>query len=107
MATVSKTRKPVKRTIRLALPPFEDNPGVITITVGKLVVDYFLTRLAADYGIAWEVEKVDPKPGEEERYHVNLDPQEGGHSCDCKGFLRWGHCKHSSGLWALHNAGKL
>ena len=27
-------------------------------------------------------------------YHVLVNPQDGRHSCECPGFLRWGHCKH-------------
>jgi len=38
-------------------------------------------------------------------YHVHLDRQ--GQTCDCKGFLRWGHCKHASALATLRQHGKL
>ena len=39
------------------------------------------------------------------KYHVRLD---GEHStCECKGYLRWSHCKHIESLLALEQAGKL
>jgi hypothetical protein len=65
--------------------------------------DYFLTNLASDYGRAFRVEKIGTYP--EEGYDVSLSPD--GNSCECKGHLRWGHCKHADGLQALVNAGKL
>jgi hypothetical protein len=68
------------------------------------VRDYFLTPMPADFGRAFKVEKVgltvnDPP------YHVNID--RGKRSCECKGFLRHGHCKHADGLAALIAAGRL
>jgi hypothetical protein len=42
-----------------------------------------------------------------ETYHVCLDPAGGRHSCECRGFLRHGHCKHVEALWALRAAGQL
>jgi hypothetical protein len=104
MTTATKARrvKPV-RTIRLALKPFEGNPGVVSITVGKDAADYFVSTVAADFGTGFRLEKI----GGGETYHVNLatDPQQ--HSCECKGFGRWAHCKHFDGLAALQRAGRL
>ena len=105
MTTATKTRRRVKpvRTIRLALKPFEGNPGVVSITVGKDAADYFLSTVPADFGTGFKLEKI----GGGETYHVNLaaDPKE--HSCECKGFSRWNHCKHVDGLAALRVAGQL
>jgi hypothetical protein len=105
MPTVSKTRKPRKvvRTIRLVTPPTSAMPGVVTIAVNKDRSDYFLTALPSDYGRAFRVEKMGTYPEEGYDVHLSLD----GDSCECKGFLRWGHCKHADGLAALVNAGKL
>jgi hypothetical protein len=103
MTTATKTRRRVKpvRTIRLTLKPFEGNPGVVQITVGKDSADYFLSTVPADFGTGFRLEKI----GGTETYHVNLSPD--GHSCECKGFGRWGRCKHVEGLAALKRAGRL
>jgi hypothetical protein len=105
MSTATKTRSRVKppRSIRLSLKPFEGNPGVVRITVGKEATDYLLTPLASDFGTAYQLEKIGVKDGE--TYHVNLDGEQS--RCDCKGHLRYGHCKHRDGLVALRQAGQL
>ena len=100
-ATKSHKRVKPARSIRLALSPCGDNPGVVTITVGKQAADYFLTELPADFGRGFRVEKV----GGEEAYHVSLDGD--ARTCECKGFTRWGQCKHADGLAALQAAGRL
>jgi hypothetical protein len=76
-----------------------DGSGIVTLTVGKLTNDYYVTPLASDYGTAFLLEKFTSQGGE--GYHVNLDRERGRHSCECKGFLRHGHCKHVEGLLAL------
>jgi hypothetical protein len=71
------------------------------------VDEYFVDRIPADFGTAFLVEKRDYRPaGEDEsRYHVNLSAD--GYSCECKGFLRWNHCRHVESLTALRDAGRL
>ena len=104
MTTATKTRRRVKpaRTIRLAVPlNAEGQGGVVRITVGKDSADYFLSTVPADFGTGFRLEKI----GGTETYHVNLSPD--GHSCECKGFGRWGRCKHVEGLAALKRAGRL
>ena len=105
-ATVaSRQRKPrakPARSIRLAVPlNAEGKNGLASITVGKKTDEYFLTRIAADWGTAFQLEKL----GADEVYHVNLNGA--ADTCDRKGHLRHGHCKHSEGLRALARAGKL
>lgn len=39
-------------------------------------------------------------------YHVRVGKPE-DRSCECMGFLRWGHCKHVAGLLALIKQGLL
>jgi hypothetical protein len=111
MASLSPPAPPVKpprakpaRTIRLALAPLPSSPGVVSITAGKRTADYFLTRLPSDFGEAYRLDKFPPQGAEV--YHVLLS-DEGTHSCECKGFLRWGRCKHADGLAALKRAGRL
>jgi hypothetical protein len=109
MSSATKTRKPrqVVRTITLKLNPFEGNPGVVRIKVvdGKRTTehDYLLTPLASDFGTAFRLEKTGEPDGE--TYHVNLDGEKS--SCECKGHMRHGRCKHVDGLTALVRAGKL
>ena len=105
MATVTRSRQAVKPTrhVRLALRPFEGNPGVVNITVGKDLTCYFIYPIASEFGAAYRLEKFGGYGGG--AYDVNLDGE--GGSCECKGFLRWGHCKHVEGLRALRDAGKL
>jgi hypothetical protein len=103
MNSVDKPKKPVKRSIRLGLAPHEAGPGLVTITCGKTVADYYLRPLASDFGQGFELEKFSHQGSE--TYHVNLNGRES--HCECKGFLRHGHCKHIDGLQALLAAGQL
>jgi hypothetical protein len=101
---VSRQRKPrtkPQRFIRLCVKPCDGAPGVVRISVGSKSNDYFLTPVAADFGKGFLLEKI----GAEESYHVNLNDERS--SCECKGFLAHGHCKHRDGLAALAAAGRL
>jgi hypothetical protein len=60
--------------------------------------------LPADFGRGFLVEKVGIDR-DEAKYHVNIDTAR--RSCECKGFLRHGHCKHADGIAALIAAGRL
>ena len=101
---VKPARAKPARTIRLALAPLPSSPGVVTITARGKAADYLLSRLPSDFGEAFRLEKFPPQGGEV--YHVLLGDG-GKHSCECKGFLRWGKCKHADGLAALKRAGRL
>jgi hypothetical protein len=66
-------------------------------------------RLPADRGAGglrpgFKVEKVGPE-ADGAAYHVNIDGDR--RTCECKGYLRHGHCKHGDGLAALLAAGRL
>lgn len=99
-----KPRPKPARFVRLCMKPFEGNPGIVRITVGKEQADYFLTELPADFGRGFLVEKVG-SDATECKYHVNIDGDK--RSCECKGFGRWHRCKHADGLAALIAAGRL
>jgi hypothetical protein len=68
---------------------------------------YFVLPLPADYGLAFELTKLVAGKGAEARYAVNLGGEGEPASCECKGFLSHGHCRHVEGLQALRNAGRL
>jgi hypothetical protein len=60
--------------------------------------------VTADFGRGFLVEKIDTA-AQTAAYHVNLDGDK--RTCECKGHLRHGHCKHADGLAALIAAGRL
>ena len=93
-----------ERRIRLEVPPEGDALGIVRIWVGAEHADYFLTPIPADFGRGFRVEKIGLQVNDPP-YHVNIDGER--RSCECKGFLRHGHCKHADGLAALIAAGRL
>ena len=99
---VKPPRAKPARTIRLALAPLPSSPGVVSITARGKAADYLLSRIPSDFGDAYRLDKFPPQGGEV--YHVLLGESP---SCECKGFLRWGRCKHADGLAALKRAGRL
>jgi hypothetical protein len=99
-----KPRPKPQRFARLCIRPEGTAPGIVRLTVGHDGADYFLTELPADFGRGFLVEKVGIDR-DTAKYHVNLDGDR--RSCECKGFLRHGHCKHADGIAALIAAGRL
>jgi hypothetical protein len=73
---------------------------LLCLSDGKRTDDYWVERLASDFGLAFALRKDDGTV-----YHVNLDGALS--SCECPGFLRWSHCKHCESLTALQKAGRL
>src|SRR5262245_13197450 len=112
MSTITATARPRQRKprqkparfVRLCVRPDGSAPGVVRLTVGKEQADYMLTPIPADFGRGFKLEKIGLE-GNGETYHVNLGGD--GGTCECKGWLRWGHCKHVDGLAALIAAGRL
>ncbi len=98
-----KPRPKPARSIRLCVRPTPENAGVLRITVGKESADYLLTEIPADFGRGFLLEKVcfDAPAA----YHVNIAADK--RTCECHGYNRWQHCKHSDGLAALIAAGRL
>jgi hypothetical protein len=70
---------------------------------------YFVHPIPADFGLGFHFEKfsTDQEEGEPPEYDVNIDLQHGRHTCECKGFQRWNHCKHISSLLSLIQRGKI
>jgi hypothetical protein len=99
-------RKPV-RTCRLTQTN-EPDLQVLTLTADGRETNYFLRSIGSDdasHGL--RLEKLGAGLDVVEVYHVELFDHAGHHSCECKGFLRWGHCRHVAGLVMLHEAGTL
>jgi hypothetical protein len=99
-----KPRPQPERRVRLCVRPDGQTAGVVRFTVGKAEADYLLTELAADFGRGFAVEKIG-LDANESAYHVHIDGDK--RTCECAGFLRHSHCKHSDGLAALIAAGRL
>ena len=55
---------------------------------------YRVEPVPSDFGHAYAVIRPDG-----EVYHVLVDGNRS--SCECLGFLRWGHCKHLRGVRSL------
>jgi hypothetical protein len=66
---------------------------------------YYLSQIGSDYGTAFRWEKFACEGGDV--YHVNLGDADNAPSCDCKGFCRFGYCKHLSCTRVLVERGKL
>src|SRR5262245_29558306 len=109
MSTVQQTPAPVKspagrkarakpqRFAYLDDRPTVDEPALLTLHVGGKESDYWLHIVPSNFGEAFQLTKIVPTgngPAElGEVYHI-LFEGEFSASCECKGFLRWGHCKH-------------
>jgi hypothetical protein len=81
------------------------NLAAIIVVRGARHSDHYqVTPIPADGGTAYQVVKF--LELDEPTYHVLL-ADDGRHSCECKGFLRWNCCMHVSGLLAVRQAGQL
>ena len=61
---------------------------------------YAVVELVTPLGRAFRLEKLTAAP-DTEPYDVLIAGTGGHDSCDCRGFLRHGHCKHHSSIQAL------
>src|SRR5262249_2184997 len=75
---------------------------ILTLFIGTEAFLYWVEPVGTDWGRGFKLEEFE----EGDVYHVHLDDAL-GHSCECKGFLKWGHCKHEAALSALVTAGRL
>jgi hypothetical protein len=86
---------------------------VITETLGPkvTVTRYHLWRVeGAELGAAFNLRKFVADGGDGNAYAVNLGNGTHPASCECNGWLRWGHrtvCRHLASLRALKAAGAL
>lgn len=117
MSTVTQNRKAVKkapskpqRFCRLDGRVTVGEPAILTLHVAGKENDYLLEVVPNNLGEVFRLTKleyVDDGPAERgDVYHVCFEDQF-NHTCECKGFLRHGHCKHLDSLKALREAGRL
>lgn len=67
---------------------------------------YWVELLPTDFGTGLRfVKSLDRTEGDPENYDVLLGG--GNYSCECKGFLRHGHCKHGLAARKIIDAGAL
>src|SRR5262245_40468533 len=103
MASKPATRKPPRRTVCLVRSPAADGIAVVHLAVGKEEAFYAVREFPCEIGgRGFAVHRL----GLGTLYHARVGAPEDT-SCECKGFLRHGHCKHTRGLLALIDAGKL
>jgi hypothetical protein len=103
MADPRKPRPKPERSIRLVRPVGLDGVGVFCVTVGKESVFYAVREIPCEIGgRGFAVHRL----GLGNLYHVRIGAPEDC-TCECKGFLRHGHCRHILGLLALAREGKL
>ena len=97
-----------REPVRLVLALNEQGMnGIVNITQDGETVGYFIDRVPADFGTAYRLDKFSGavRGDGDEHYHVHLDGER--HSCECKGFLYHGYCRHILGLLTLLREGKL
>ena len=85
------------RTISLIRAPDDRGVGVFCILTGKHTQFYTFRAIPCEIGgRGFAIHRL----GRGNVYHVRVGQPEDT-SCECMGFLRWGHCKHTAGLAAL------
>lgn len=103
MASKSARRTPPRRSVCLVRPPGADGVAAIHLAVGKDEGYYAVREIPCEIGgRGFAVHRL----GLGTLYHVRVG-EPADCSCECKGFLRHGHCKHVQGLRALLEAGQL
>lgn len=96
-------KKPKERSARLVRSPAGDGVGVVCLTVPREQAFYTFVEIPCEIGGRGFAMH---RTGLGTLYHVRVGEAEDC-DCDCRGFLRWGYCKHVLGLLALIQAGKL
>lgn len=105
-ATASHKHNGVRWTPDLQRP----GCGALAIHTGRTVCAYAVTEFPTPWeGRAFHLAKPAGEPGtdpESDGYDVFCG-RGGRAECDCKGFERWGNCKHAEGVRALLENGWL
>jgi len=79
--------------------------GILHLADRRGEVGYYLDRLESDLGPAYRLTKILATPGEPDHYDVLISSTYG--SCECKGHLYTGHCKHVDSVRVLRQRGDL
>lgn len=121
-----RTATPVKTSRTARYQHLHDNLGTLDLTITKgrktETYNYFVEDLGHDASEGLRSThalrcfrltkcRAQQVEGEPNNYDVvvDLDATErlAEHRCECLGFLRWNHCKHTESLAALIQAGKI
>lgn len=108
MNTLPRSKPAVKPSRLLTYHP-ELGILILTVTTGRKVekFGYFVDAIPSDFGRAFRLIKTPVAGVPSVTYHVNIGGDGHGPSCECKGFLRWGSCKHTESLATLVAAGRI
>jgi hypothetical protein len=103
MTDISPPGQKLPRSIRLVRSPARDGVGVFCVTVGEESSHYTLHEIPCEIGgRGFAIHKL----GLGNLYHVRVGKGPDC-SCECKGFLSRGYCRHVLGLLALIREGHL
>jgi hypothetical protein len=111
VSTVTKTRPPSKTSV-VSCEPFaveaDNEVGVLLSTLSgkKGLVAFYRCRRIECADLAFQLDKLSFETGsdpEERGYVVALSAS----TCECKGYLKWGTCKHLTSLRLLYEKGQL
>jgi hypothetical protein len=96
------TKTAAERTVFFTPSEVADRSGLISILNGREWCQYFVIEFDADEGRGFRLMKTEDAPGTDRdtaAYAVFCSPAGPEHdSCDCRGFQRHGHCKHSAAV---------
>ncbi len=105
MSTMPQVRPHVNA--RFLILPFQNGVIGFTICAGRRADHYRIERIEGCDDLAYQLWKMDADldgtDREAEGYAVNLTMR----TCDCKGWHRWGHCKHIDAVSAASQEGRL
>lgn len=105
-STAFRSRQP-ERLCKL-IPTARPDVALLTLTVSGKATSYTVENIGSDDAEhGFRLEKLDASGATVESYDVELFTSNGYHGCTCKGFGRWGHCKHVESLVAIDQAGRL
>lgn len=97
---------PATKTRTMHLDKHDNGVHILRLTVNGSSTRYYCQRIASDFGTAIRLEKFATEGGD--TYDVNVGGAPGNSSsCECKGFLRHGHCKHLDAVRTLFARGDI
>jgi hypothetical protein len=82
-------------SFRPAVCPEQGDEHLVTIRDGAEVKRYWVRELPCQtqgLRFRWSTARTDGY--NVYRVWISPDPEKGGHTCTCRGYCRWGHCRH-------------